>query len=71
VEALLRDYDIDPVPALTAALRVVLQLPDATWPELVDASGLAPDRRRALVGGEVGALDDLVAELNEQRRIGP
>jgi hypothetical protein len=71
VEILLRDYDVDPVTALTAALRVVLHLPGAQWAELLDASGLPPGRRAALAAEQVAALDDLVAELNEERGIRP
>jgi hypothetical protein len=67
VEVLLRDYDSDPVGALTVALRIVLRLPQAGWDELVGATGLGADRRRALVAGETAALDELLAELNERR----
>jgi hypothetical protein len=67
VETLLRDYDQDPVAALTVALRVVLRLPDAAWEELVDACDLSDDRRRALAARDVDALDRLAMDLNEER----
>ena len=35
VEALLDRYDIDPIGALTTALRRVLEMPDASWDELL------------------------------------
>ena len=69
VEALLREYDRDPIGALTAALRIVLDLPQASWAELVGASGLGADRRRALAAEETTALDLLLEELNEQREL--
>ena len=69
VEVLLRDYDADPIGALSVALRIVLRRPHAGWEELVGASGLGTDRRRALVAGETAALDELLAELNEGREI--
>ena len=67
VETLLRDYDRDPVGALTVALRIVLRLPHAQWDELIESSGLDLDRRRALAAGETDALDGLLTDLNEQR----
>ena len=67
VETLLDEYDLDPVGALAGALRILLGLPHARWEELVDASGLAADRRRALTARETVALDGLLTELNEQR----
>ncbi len=67
VEALLRDYDSDPIGALTAALRVVLDQPDANWLVLLSAANL-PDRRlQRLQDGDQTALDELAAELNETR----
>jgi hypothetical protein len=60
-------YDADPIGALTVALRIVLAMPDATWPELLAAAPLADSRRAALLVGEEGALDRLASELNELR----
>ena len=67
VEALLRDYDHDPVGSLTAALRVALDKPRADWPSLLSAAPLPSARRKQLLAGEQSALDELAAELNEAR----
>jgi len=71
VEALLDTYDSDPVGALTTALQVVLERPDATWPELIARASLSQSRSAALLVGEQGALDSLAAELNELRHLSP
>ena len=68
-EALLRDYDTDPVAALTAALRTVTGRADADWPELTHFAAADPDRRIALEHGDPDALDALAAELNELRTL--
>jgi hypothetical protein len=68
VEALLRDYDDNPVGALTVALRT-LQGRAAPWEELVAHAGLSPDRRDQLLRLEIGALDELLKELNERRSL--
>ena len=70
VEVLLRDYDSDPVGALTVALRIVSRRPDAQWAELLDGCSLSDARRAALAVLEQDALDDLLTELNEERRLG-
>ncbi|MCU1500863.1 MAG: hypothetical protein JWM12_217 [Ilumatobacteraceae bacterium] len=67
VERMLAGYDDDPVRTLTVALRIVLDRPDATWPELVAALPMTDSRRAALLLGEERTLDALVAELNERR----
>ena len=69
VERLLTDYDADPIGALTNALRTVLRMPDATWPELLAAAPIDAGRRQLLLSAEQAALDQLAAELNEQRRL--
>jgi len=69
VEALLDDYDADPVGALADALRHVLDRPDATWQELLTAAPIDTARRTALLAGDTEALDELVRELNEQRTL--
>ncbi|MGD9702195.1 MAG: hypothetical protein AB7Q42_13475 [Acidimicrobiia bacterium] len=69
VEALLGRFDDDPVGALTTALRKVLDRPDATWEELLDAAGLPDDRRRALAHSDQDALDELARDLNELRTL--
>jgi len=70
VEALLLDYDSDPVGALTAALRIVLRRPGAQWTELLDVADLPDARRARLAALAQSALDDLLTELNEERRLG-
>lgn len=71
VEALLDRYDADPVGALTVALRRVLDRPAACWEELLDASALPASRLAALRAGDQRSLDELAAELNEQRSLPP
>ena len=70
VEALLRDYDSDPINALTAALRVVLDRPGDDWLALLDGAALAADRLRRLQARDPATLDELAAELNEARGLG-
>lgn len=67
VEALLRDYDREPIGALTAALRVALDHPDDDWSALLAMAPISDSRRGALLNGDQTALDELVAELNEAR----
>ncbi len=64
---LLVTYDRDPIAALSVALRRLLERPHGTWPELVGAIEADPCRRDALVAGQLEALDELAAELNERR----
>lgn len=60
-------YDAEPVEALAAALRTVLERPEAAWPELIAAAQIPDTRAAALLIGEERALDALAAELNELR----
>jgi hypothetical protein len=69
-ERLLADYDADPIAALATALRIVLDMPDATWPALVAAAPIDADQRRRLVVADIGSLDQLATELNEHRGLG-
>lgn len=71
VERLLRDYDRDPVAALTDALRIVLDAPTDSWTELVRRAAFDDARRAMLLAGDQSALDGLAAELNEQRGVPP
>lgn len=71
VERLLRDYDHDPLAALTDALRIVLDAPTATWAELVNRAAFDDERRALLLAGDQSTLDGLAAELNEQRGVPP
>jgi hypothetical protein len=66
---MLAAYDADPVGALAAALAVVVDRPGATWEASLAAADLADGRRRALLAGDLGALDELAAELNELRTL--
>ena len=68
VERLLADYDAEPVGALTTALRRVLQMPDSSWAELIDAAPIDAGRRQLLLSADQASLDQLAAELNERRR---
>ena len=69
-ERLLAGYDADPIAALTVALRVVLDLGDASWTQLLNAAPIDDRRRQLLQSGDQCALDDVAAELNERRRLG-
>ena len=66
-EQLLADYDTDPVAALSAALRIVLDMPGAKWAALLAATPLDATRRRLLIESDESSLDQLAAELNERR----
>ncbi len=70
-ERLLAEYDADPIGALTAALRIALDLPEATWPALLEASPIAAARREKLLAGDEPSLDQLARELNELRSVIP
>ena len=70
VEALLDTYDTDPIGALTTALRQVFAEPSASFESLVNRAPFDDARRAALVAGDVDALDELLAELNEARTLG-
>ncbi|MEI7619263.1 MAG: hypothetical protein WCK14_11635 [Actinomycetota bacterium] len=69
VEALLARFDSDPIGALSAALRKVLDSPNAQWPELVAAAAFSDARSAALLLGEQRCLDQLARELNELRSL--
>lgn len=69
VEALLDDYDRDPIAALSLALAKVLDRPGEPWADLVAAAPLGSERRQALLRLDQTALDDLLRELNEQRSL--
>lgn len=69
VERLLTDYDADPVAALLAALRIVLQMPNADWAALVAAAPIDAARRGRLLALDETSLDQLAKELNERRTI--
>ena len=69
VEALLDDYDRDPIAALSRALAKVLDRPGEPWADLVAAAPLDSARRQALLGLDQTALDNLLRELNEQRSL--
>ncbi len=69
VEALLAGYDAGPIEALTSALRLTLDAPMLEWAGLLELADLADERRKSLLRGDQGALDDLAAELNEVRDV--
>jgi hypothetical protein len=60
-------YDADPIGALTAAMRIVLNMPDATWESLVAAAPIDPYLRQRLLSGDESSLDRMAARLNEHR----
>ncbi len=67
VERLLADYDTDPVAVLTTALRIILDMPEATWTKLLAAAPIDADRRQRLQSADESSLDQLASELNERR----
>jgi hypothetical protein len=67
VERLLSGYDADPIGALTTALRTTLAMPAASWETLLESASIEPERRLRLLSGDLVALDQLAAELNERR----
>jgi hypothetical protein len=69
VEALLANYDDDPVGALTVALRTLFGVPHAAFDELVTMAGFDQVRRGALLAHDPAALDALAGELNEVRTL--
>jgi len=69
VEAMMARYDHDPVVALTEALRMVLDQPNADWSQLLHAAGFSDRRRRSLEQLDPDALDELLTELNELRTV--
>ena len=69
VERLLADYDADPVAAITAAMQIALDSPDADYRTLVLAAPFDDDRRALLLTADVAALDELARELNETRTL--
>ncbi|MCX6520145.1 MAG: hypothetical protein NTZ21_05745 [Actinobacteria bacterium] len=71
VEALLATYDADPVAALTAALRIVLDRPAVDYRTLVTIGPFDDERRTRLLAGDVATLDALARELNETRTLLP
>ena len=69
VETLMGVYDDDPQAALSTALAHVLNLPGASWSELIAAARFDPHRHHALLEGDRAAMDELAAELNELRTL--
>ena len=66
-EQMLASYDADPISALTAALQISLDMPNAAWAQLLAAAPIDNGRRQRLNSGDQVTLDRLVAELNERR----
>jgi hypothetical protein len=69
VEEMMARYDHDPVVALTAALRIALDQPNADWSQLLLAAGFSDRRRWSLEQLDSDALDELLTELNELRTV--
>ncbi|MFM2078837.1 MAG: hypothetical protein RJA49_2727 [Actinomycetota bacterium] len=69
VEQLLETYDVDPVAALTTALRTTLDRPDLDFTALVKLAGFSCAQRIRLQAHDAVAMDELVAELNELRTV--
>ena len=71
VEQLLGHYDTDPIAAITTAMRIVLEQPDANYRSLVLAAPFDVDRCARLLAADVVTLDELARELNETRTLSP
>ncbi len=71
VERMMAGYDDDPVASLTVALRIALDRPDDDWIALVNGAWCSCTRRIRLHALDPAALDELAAELNEQRTLNP
>ena len=69
VEALLADYDRDPVGALTTALGVITGSSSQSLQDQLALCALPSDRTARLLAGDQVALDELVRELNELRTV--
>jgi hypothetical protein len=67
VEALLREYDNNPVAALHTALRILIPSCPSEWRETVAFLPVSDDEKNALQKREIGALDALVKKLVETR----
>jgi hypothetical protein len=48
-------------------MRTLLDMPNATWAEVLRVAPIDDDRRRRLLSEDEAALDELAAELNEFR----
>ena len=67
VESMMSTYDIDPISALTSALRIATGHRRATWEHLVT---LLPIRLRTkMLDADAAAMDLLLTELNETRTV--
>jgi hypothetical protein len=69
VERMMGGYDLDPIGALTVALRRVMDAPDASWEDLLRTAGFTCDRRIRLHTADPAALDELLRDLNELRTL--
>lgn len=69
VEQLARDYDADPTRALTLALRLVTEMPNVDWVDLVQRLPFNATRRGQLAAGDSVALDALFRDLVELREL--
>lgn len=67
VEALLREYDNNPVESLHAALRILIPNCPSEWRETVALLPVSDDEKNALQKRDIGALDSLVKQLVETR----
>ncbi|MEP7202841.1 MAG: hypothetical protein ABI894_09540 [Ilumatobacteraceae bacterium] len=54
---------------MTTALRITVEMPEATWSALVAAAPIDAARRERLLSADEPSLDRLAAELNEFRCI--
>lgn len=71
VELLLATYDDDPIEALSRALSILVGREGLGFDQLLVEAGLSEARTAMLMAREQGALDELLAELNERRTLPP
>lgn len=69
VEALLAEYDKDPVSSLLAALQLLLPESPSNWEEAINALSIDDATKRHLLDHSIDALDSLVKQLVETRSL--
>jgi len=67
IEALLGQYDNDPVDALHTALRILIPMCPDDWNTTVALLSVSEEQKTALCAGKIEALDSLVKQLVETR----
>ena len=69
VEALLAEYDKDPVSSLLSALQLLLPERPSNWEEAISALSIDDAKKQELRSHSIDALDSLVKQLVETRSL--